>query len=206
MPANKVRRTLLGSLKDIVRDINRDQFMIMEYLGPIVDGSRAALSLSIEKAKELHKLSDAEFEDYMDRTEQSFLNLTICFRAEDMDQAHSLVFDSGEAYVFEDCTEPDVVILGDSRMLMSLLDADSNVSPVDELGTSYRVVGKDSSDVIEALGLLCFTPLLRIARSGVDPSSLLSEDADSIILAAASDLLASIVRRWIDLQTATHSE
>lgn len=196
----KERKVLLTSLKELARELNNDQFMIMEYLGPIIDGSRAALSLNIEKAQELHRISESEFEEYMDTTEQSFMDLTICFKADDVDSTHSLVFDSSEVYAFEDCTEPDVVIEGKERLLMSLLDADSDVSPIEEMGSGYKIIGNESRNVVEALGVLCYTPLLRVARSGVDPSSLLSEDADVVILASASDLVAKIVRRWIDVQ------
>ncbi|MFW9978705.1 MAG: hypothetical protein ACFFEJ_11550 [Candidatus Thorarchaeota archaeon] len=202
MAEKKERKTLLSTLKAVARDLNHDQFMIMEYLGPIVDGSRAALSLSIEKARELHQISEAEFEAFMDTTEQSFLDLTICFQANDIEATHSLVFDSSEAYIFEDCVEPDVIISGTERLLMNLFDADSDVDPIEELGQGYGIAGNDSGNIIEALGLLCYTPLLRIARSGVDPSSLLSEDADAIILVSASDLVTKIVRRWIDVQLA----
>ncbi len=187
-------------LKSLAREMNHDKYMLMEFLGPIVDGCRAALSVSVEKAQVMHQLSEEEFEAYMESTEQSFQDITICFKAEDIDESHSLVFDSGEAYAFEDCAEPDVVLAGPEKVFMSLLDADSDVSPIDELGDGFRIVGNESSNVIEGLGILCFTPLLRVARSGVDPSSLLSEDADSVILAAASDLVSKIVKRWIDVQ------
>jgi hypothetical protein len=193
-------------LKLLAREMNHDKYMLMEFLGPIVDGCRAALSVSVEKAQVMHQLSEEEFEAYMDSTEQSFKDITICFRAEDIDESHSLVFDSGEAYAFEDCAEPDVVLAGPERLLMSLLDADSDVSPIDELGNGLMIVGNESSSIVEGLGVLCFTPLLRVARSGVDPSSLLSEDADSVILAAASDLVSKIVKRWIDVQTAADCE
>ncbi len=184
----------------MARELNHDQFMIMEYLGPIVDGSRAALSLSVEKARELHSLSESEFQDFMDTTEQSFMDLTICFQTEDTELTHSMVFDSSEVYAFEDCAEPDVIISGKERFLISLFDADSDISPLEELGKRFKITGNDSGNVVEALGMLCYTPLLRVARSGVDPSSLLSEDADAIILASASDLVIKIVRKWIDIQ------
>jgi hypothetical protein len=173
--------------------------MLLEYLGPIVDGCRAALNVSVDKAKALHQLSDAEIDNYMETTEQSFLNLTICFKVKDSDDAYSLVFDKGEAYAFDECVEPDVAFEGSESLLMEMLDADAHVSPIDELGVSYGVSGNDSSNVVESLGVLCFTPLLRVARSGVDPSSLLSENADSIILATASDLVTKIVQKWIDV-------
>ncbi len=200
------RRNLFSMLKALAREMNHDKYMLMEFLGPIVDGCRAALSVSVEKAQVMHQLSEAEFEAYMESTEQSFQDITIGFKAEDIDESHSLVFDSGEAYAFEDCAEPDVVLAGPEKVFMSLLDADSDVSPIDELGDGFRIVGNDSSSIIEGLGILCFTPLLRVARSGVDPSSLLSEDADSIILAAASDLVNKLVKRWIDVQTASGGE
>ncbi|MEE8182507.1 MAG: hypothetical protein V3T87_04265, partial [Candidatus Thorarchaeota archaeon] len=60
------------------------------------------------------------------------------------------------------------------------------------------------SDVVEALGFLCFPSLLKMARSGIDPSSLLSEDADSIIIAAASNLVTQMVRKWVDAQLEHH--
>jgi hypothetical protein len=173
--------------------------MLLEFLGPIVDGSRAALNVSLKKAKALHNLTDADIDDYLETTEQSFLNLTICFKLKESDDVYSLVFDEGEAYAFDECVEPDVVFEGSEKLLMELLDADAHVSPIDELGVSYGVSGNDSSNIVESLGVLCFTPLLRVARSGVDPSSLLSENADSIILASASDIVTKIVQKWIDV-------
>ena len=38
--------------------------MLMEYLGPVVDGCRAALNVSIEKAEDLRKMSEDDFEDH----------------------------------------------------------------------------------------------------------------------------------------------
>ena len=200
------RTTLLSILKGVARELNRDQFMIMEYLGPIVDGSKAALNLSVEKARQLHSISDSAFEEYMDTTEQSFMDLTICFQTDDTELTHSLVFDSSEVYAFEDCVEPDVIISAKERLMINLFDADSEISPLEEMGSGYKIIGNDSGNVVEALGLLCYTSLLRIARSGVDPSSLLSEDADAIILASASDLVSKMVRRWIDIQLDEISE
>lgn len=176
--------------------------MLLEYLGPIIDGSRAALNVSLGKANALHTLTEPEIDSYLETTSPSFLSLTICFQIRDTDDAYSLVFDAGQTYSYDECAEPDVVVEGPEKLLMTLFDADANVSPIDELGVSYQIAGNDPSDIIETLGLLCYTPLLRVARSGVDPSSLLSENADSIILATASDLVAKIVQRWIDVQAA----
>jgi hypothetical protein len=36
----------------------------------------------------------------------------------------------------------------------------------------------------------------------VDPASLLSEDADSVIMATASDLVVKMIRKWIDVSMA----
>ena len=199
LSTSEERKNLFQSLRLLAKELNRDRFMLLEYLGPIVDGCRAALNVSVDKAKAMHKLTDMDIDQYMDTTEQSFLNLTICFKLEDSDDAYSLVFDEGEVYAYDECVEPDVVFEGFESLLMALLDADAHVSPIDELGESYGVSGNDSSDIVESLGVLCFTPLLRVARSGVDPSSLLSENADSIILATASDLVTKIVQKWIDV-------
>jgi len=173
--------------------------MLLEFLGPIVDGCRAALNVSVDKAQALHKLTDTDIDEYMETTEPSFLNLTICFKLGEGDEVYSLVFDDGEIYAYDECIEPDVVFEGPESLFITLLDADAHVSPIEELGESYDVSGTDSSNIIEGLGVLCFIPLLRVARSGVDPSSLLSENADSIILATSSDLVTKIVQKWIDV-------
>jgi hypothetical protein len=39
-------------------------------------------------------------------------------------------------------------------------------------------------------------------RSGIDPTSLLAEDADSVIMIAASNLVTKMLRKWIDYQLA----
>ncbi len=174
--------------------------MLMEYLGPVVDGCRAALNISLEEAKHLNELSDERFEEYMQTTMESFKNLTICFRAVDIDEIASLVFDDGTPEVFEECIEPDVEIIATLDVLLQLLDTDSKIVPSEKLGTDFQITGNDSLDVVQGLGLLCYPSLLRVAQSGVDPSSLLSEDADSIIMAAASDLVIKILRKWIDNQ------
>jgi hypothetical protein len=57
-------------------------------------------------------------------------------------------------------------------------------------------------DVVEGLGFLCYPSLLRVAKSGVDPSSLLVDDADSVIMATASDLVVKMIRKWIDVSLA----
>ena len=172
----------------------------MEYLGPVVDGCRAALNTSLEEARHLDELSDERFEEYMQTTMESFKNLTICFRAADIDEIASLVFDNGKPEVFDECIEPDVEIVATLDTLLQLLDTDSRIVPSEKLGTDFQIRGDDSLDVAQGLGLLCYPSLLRVAQSGIDPSSLLSEDADSVIMAAASDLVIKMIRKWIDLQ------
>lgn len=173
--------------------------MLLEYLGPIVDGCRSALSISVDKARQLHKMSEEEFEEFMLASGNSFTNISLCFRATDTDDEYSIVFDEGRVNVYDECIEPDVVIISDFDTLVDLLDSDPRISPPDLLGGSLRILGADAVEIVEALGFLCYPSLLRMARSGVDPSSLLSEDADVLIIAAASDMVTRMVQRWIDI-------
>ncbi|MFX1367962.1 MAG: hypothetical protein ACFFAY_05135 [Promethearchaeota archaeon] len=193
-------------LNRISRSINEEQYMLMEYLGPIVDGCRTALSVSVEEARTLHKLSESEFEKYMENTGSAFSDLAICFDLVDVDESYSLVFEKGRVVVYDDCLEPNVVVKSDRETILALLDSDPSFSLENGLGKAIQIIGEDSMEVVEALGFLCYPSLLRVAQSGVDPSSLLSEDADAIILAAASDAVTNVVRKWIDLQlTKSHS-
>jgi len=198
------RTNLEWHLKQLSRAVNRDEFMLMEYLGPIVDGCRAALKVSIERARDIHKMSESEFEKHIDTIEHSLRDLTICFKATDVDELFSIVFENGTTSVHDECVEPDVVVSGTMSHLTDIMNIDSRISPIDVIGVSVQVSGAESSDVVEALGFLCFPSLLKMARSGVDPSSLLSEDADSIIIAAASNLVAQMVRKWVDAQLERH--
>ncbi len=193
------KKHLARLLKTLANGINSNEYMLMEYLGPIVDGTRAALNVSLEKARHLNKLTEEDFDNYMQSTEQSYVDITICFITNDGEEV-SLVFYSSEADVFDECIEPDVTISGKRAVLEDLLDADSKRKPAEALGEEIDIHGKDSQDIIQGLGLLCYPSLLRIARSGVDPSSLLSEDADKIVMAAASELVTSTVRKWIDFR------
>ena len=192
--------TLERRLRSIAGAIQQDKYMLMEYLGPVVDGCRAALNASLEEARHLNELSDERFEEYMQTTMESFRNLTICFRAVDADEIASLVFDDGKPKVFDECIEPDVEVIATLDTLLLLLDTDSKIVPSEKLGTDFQIRGDDSPDIIQGLGFLCYPSLLRVAQSGIDPSSLLSEDADSVIRATASDLVIKMIRKWIDLQ------
>jgi putative sterol carrier protein len=173
--------------------------MLMEYLGPIVDGCRAALSVSVEKARNFHKLSEDEFEEFMHSSGNSFTDFSLCFKTSESDDEYSIVFDGGRVKVYDECIEPDVVIASGVETLVDLLDSDARISPPDLVGNKLQVVGADATEVVEALGFLCYPSLLRMARSGIDPSSLLAEDADSIIIAAASDMVTKMVQKWIDI-------
>ena len=194
------RTNLEWHLKQVSSGINQDKFMLMEYLGPVVDGCRAAFRVGIERAHDLHRMPESEFGQYMSATEHSFRALTICFKATDVDELLSIVFENGATSVHDECVEPDVVVSGTINHLTDIMNIDSRVSPTDVIGVSVRLAGAESSDVVEALGFLCFPSLLKMARSGVDPSSLLSEDADSVIIAAASGLVTQMVRKWVDAQ------
>ena len=192
--------TLEKRLHQIAHDIQHDRFMLMEYLGPVVDGCRAALNVSIERAHALNEITESEFEEYMNSTDDSFKEIGICFQATDADEEVSIVFSKGKPEVFDECIESSVVISGKLETLLTTLDSDSKISPPDLLGTEIEIEGEDSLDVVQGLGLLCYPSLLRVARSGIDPSSLLSEDADTIIMATASDLVIKMIRKWIDMQ------
>jgi hypothetical protein len=198
--SEKLFVTLEKRLDNIAQNMQQDKFMLMEYLGPVVDGCRAALNVSLEEAENLHQISDERFEEYMQATLESFKDLTVCFRATDTNDYVSLVFSSGKPKVFDECIEPDVEISAKFDILLELLDADSKISPAERLGIDFQIDGKDSLDIVQGLGFLCYPSLLRVAQSGIDPSSLLSEDADAVIMATASDLVIKMIRKWIDIQ------
>ncbi len=174
--------------------------MLMEYLGPVVDGCRAAMRVSVDDARNIDMMCEADMDRYIDSSGDSFKEVTICFRAYDTDEHASIVFEDGRVRVYDECVECDVTITGAASTLVDILDIDSRLSPVELLGGLIQVSGSDSESVIEGLGLLCFPSLLRMARSGIDPSSLLAEDADTVIMAASSDMVTKMVRRWIDIQ------
>ena len=173
--------------------------MLMEYLGPVVDGCRAALNVSIEKAQVLHKMTEEDFEDHMSSVTDSYRDLTICLKTSDTGNEYSIVFDRGRTTVYDECVEPDVIVVADNDTLIAICDSDPKVSPHEVLGSRLQVSGSNNLDVVEGLGFLCYPSLLRVAKSGVDPSSLLSEDADSVIMATASDLVVKMIRKWIDV-------
>jgi hypothetical protein len=192
--------TLEKRLRQIAKSIRQDQFMLMEYLGPVVDGCRAALNVSLSRAQTLNMISEQEFEEYMNSTDDSYKEIGLCFKATDVDEEVSIVFTSGVPEVIDECIEPNAVISGKIETLLTVLDSDSEISPPELLGTEIEIEGLDSLDVVQGLGLLCYPSLLRVARSGIDPSSILSEDADTIIMASASDLVVKMIRKWIDSQ------
>ncbi|MGY5879679.1 MAG: hypothetical protein RTV31_05485 [Candidatus Thorarchaeota archaeon] len=194
--------TLEKRLHQIAKDIQNDRFMLMEYLGPVVDGCRAAFNVSLDRAKTLDEITEPEFDSYMSTTDDSYKDIGICFKTTDTDEEVSLVFSNGKPEVLDECLEPSVVILGTLETLLTSLDSDSKISPPDLLGEDIEIQGEDSLDVVQGLGLLCYPSLLRVARSGIDPSSILAEDADTVIMATASDLVVKMIRKWIDVQLA----
>ncbi|MHA1135055.1 MAG: hypothetical protein ACTSSE_01055 [Candidatus Thorarchaeota archaeon] len=197
--------TLEKRLSQIAKSINEDRFMLMEYLGPVVDGCSAALNVSLTRARTLDEISENEFEKLMSDTDDSFKEIGFCFKATDVDEEVSLVFAKGIPEVLDECFEPNVVIQGKMETLLTILDSDSKVSPPELLGIEIEIEGLDSLDVVQGLGLLCYPSLLRVARSGIDPSSILSEDADTVIMASASDLVVKMIRKWIDSQLVADS-
>ncbi|TFG34446.1 hypothetical protein EU527_03265 [Candidatus Thorarchaeota archaeon] len=193
-------------LSYIAQNIQVDNYMLLEYLIPVIDGCRAALNVSIDRAKSVENLSESEFEEYMNTAENSFRDIGFCFKAIDVEEEGSLVFIKGKVSVIDECLESNVTINARLQTLLTLLDTDSKISPVELLGSEIEVEGEDSQDVVQGLGLLCYPSLLRIAESGIDPSSLLVEDADSIIMAAASDLVVKMIRKWINLKLTVSNE
>ena len=191
-------------LKQIAENIRKDSYMLMEYLGPVVDGCRAAFNVSLDRAQTLDEITEPEFDSYMSATDDSYRDIGFCFKSTDTDEQVSLIFSNGKPEVFDECLEPNVIIVGELETLLIALDSDSKISPPDLLGSKISIKGEDSQDVVAGLGLLCYPSLLRVASSGVDPSSLLSEDA--VIMATASDLVVKMIRKWIDLQVASDDQ
>ena len=109
--------------------------MLMEYLGPVVDGCRAALNVSIDKAQEFSKLSEEYFDQHISSVMDSFRNLTICMKVTDIDEEYSIVFNKGKTSVYNECIEPDVVISSDHDTLLALFNNDPKLSPPEVLGT-----------------------------------------------------------------------
>ncbi|MBS3794153.1 MAG: hypothetical protein KGY80_04610 [Candidatus Thorarchaeota archaeon] len=198
MNASEQSMSLKESLKTLSVETNEDSYMLMEYLGPVIDGCKAAMNVSVEDATTIDKMPDSTFEHYMHLADDSFRDLNICFKTIDTSKKYAFVFTGGQSDVYKECTDPEVTIECPEDILIELLDPDSKLLPVNVLGEELKVTGEDPAKIIEALGLLCLPTLLRTARSGVDPTSLLSEDADSVIMAAASDLATKMVKKWID--------
>ncbi|MGY5854146.1 MAG: hypothetical protein RTU92_11305 [Candidatus Thorarchaeota archaeon] len=187
-------------LTHICHDLNEDNYMLMEFLTPVVDGCRAALNVGLNHARESESLSDAVVEEYIDTTTESFLDAAICFRSTDTDEMILVTFKDGLVIMREDCVEPTAVISASETTLLRVLDADPKISLTGLMENDLEIGGTTSQDAIEALGLLCYPQLLRMAKSGIDPSNLDSEDADSIITATASELVTSLVQKWLDIQ------
>ncbi|MCF2138215.1 MAG: hypothetical protein K9W43_13370 [Candidatus Thorarchaeota archaeon] len=199
-------KTLESYLREIAHEIEEDKYMLMEYLGPVVDGCRAAFKVDVQRAREITKLTEDDFHEYIDMVGDSFKNITICFLVTETRDALSFVFDETGLKMGDECVDPDVVIQGKLEVLKELLSPDSRISPAEVLGDEVSVHATDPQNAVIALGLLCYPALLRMARSGIDPSSLLADDADSVIMAAASDMVTKMVQKWIDIQIGSHQQ
>ncbi len=193
-------RTLESYLREIAHEIQEDKYMLMEYLEPVVDGCRAAFEVRVKEAKQSSKITDEEFQKYIDMVGDSFKNITICFLVRETKEMLSLIFDDKGVVFHDECIDPDVVVSGSLAALKDILNPDSQRTPMDLLGDEVDVHTDDAHKAAVALGLLCLPSLLKIARSGIDPSSLLAEDADTVIMAAASDMVTKMVQKWIDIQ------
>jgi hypothetical protein len=187
-------------LQSLVEEMNEDRYMLMEYLGPVVDGCRAALQMDVESAQKLEKLTEQEFDEYLSTAGNSFEDVSFCITTPGGTCQVAVLFEEGEATLKRGCGHECVVISAPEPVLTQLFDTDSRLSPLEVLDNELEVQGSDACEVAEALGFLAFPTLLQMARSGIDPSSLLSEDADSVIMATASDLVTRLLKRWIDVQ------
>ena len=132
-------KSLEKSLRHISQNINVDRFMLMEYLGPVVDGCRAALNVSLDNAQDLNKMSEEDFDQHITSVQDSFGDLTICLKPSDSDDLFSVVFDRGKTTVFDECIEPDVVISADNDTLIAICDSDPKLSPHEVLGSGLKV-------------------------------------------------------------------
>ncbi|MGY5875127.1 MAG: hypothetical protein RTU30_05235 [Candidatus Thorarchaeota archaeon] len=187
-------------LTRICHALNEDNYMLMEFLTPVVDGCRAAFNVGLNHARESESLSDAVVEEYLGATTESFLDTAICFKSTDTNEMILVTFKDGITKMHEDCVEPTAVISASERTLLRVLDADPKISLTELMNDDLVIGGTTSQDALEALGLLCYPQLLRMAKSGIDPTNLESEDADSIITATASELVTTLVQKWLDIQ------
>ncbi len=193
-------RSLKVILKTIIHEINTDTYLLMEYLTPIVNGCKAAFDVTVEEAEKLHQLDEEQISSRIQAVSASYSSKSFCFKATDSDDEFSIVFSRGYCKLYNECTDADAVIVGPYDLLADLMNPDAKVSPFENLGESYDIHGTDVHSVVEAIGLLTFPILLKMARDGIDPSSLLAEDADSVITMAASDMITKMIQKWVDLR------
>lgn len=177
-----------------------DTYLLMEYLTPIVEGCRAAFDVTLGEAEKLHHLDEEQIISRIQAVSESYSLKSFCFKCTDSDDKFSIVFSTRNCRLHEECIDADAVIVGPHEQLIELMDPDSKVSPLEGLGESYDIQGNDIHSVVEAIGLLTFPILLKMARDGIDPSSLLAEDADSVITMVASDMVTKMIQKWVDLR------
>ena len=175
---------LLKSIQRVVFDFNEDRYMLLEYLIPILDGCKAALNVDVTQALKIGKFSEEQFVRHLESTDSAFKELAICIRVSNS----------------EEMEEPNVYIIGSYDSLTLVLDADPKTSLKNLLGDEIKIISHESQDAIDAIGFLCFSELYRVASSGVDPTNLESEYADSVIAATATELITSTLKKWIEIQ------
>ncbi len=190
-------------LQNMVDEMNEDRYMLMEYLGPVVDGCRAALQMDVESAKKLDTMSEQEFDEVLNTAGDSFQDVAFCITTLGGNSQFSVVFEEGVASLEQGCHHEGVVMSAPEDVLLELFGGDSQLSPLDVIDDDLKVEGPDACQVAEALGFLVFPTLLQMARSGIDPSSLHVEDADSVIMTTASDLVTRLLKRWVDIQVSS---
>ena len=96
---------ILDRLQKLSIEINEDRYMLMEYLGPIVDGCRAAFNVSLDEAQNLEEISDIDFLKYMETAGDSFEDIIICFEAKDTEERYSIEFTDGNCIFIISKTE-----------------------------------------------------------------------------------------------------
>ncbi len=199
-------KTLKALLKTLLHEINADTYLLMEYLTPIVNGCKAAFSFTVEEVQQLHQLDEERIAAQIDSAGDSYFSKSFCFKTTDSDDEYSIVFSRGNGRLFDECVDADAIVIGPYDELRVILDPDAKVSPLDKLGDTIDITGSDVHSIVEAIGILVFPTLIKMAREGIDPSSLLAEDADSVITMVASDMVTKMVRKWIDIRLGSQDE
>ncbi len=195
--------SLEESIARVVDAIRENRYLLMEFLSPIIDGCRAAMGVSIETARRLGEMTEEEFRRHMNAVGGSYEATRICIRTWDTDESYMVAFEDGVPSVESTCGAADVTVHAEAPVLRSVFASDPDVHVPALLRSAIDIDCAEPEAAVEAIGLLVYPVLLRMAESGIDPSSLLCEDADSLITSAASDLVTKALRAWIDAKMQT---